>query len=359
MQDYKQEVNAYTKGQGRLFLSPAGYFPCHNAEEVIAESGYDSERDLDNPTGSVFCAHGAGFVVEWYRVREFMHVESGLQLTGENAAEQDGMSAAGYGAPFKGAKSGEDAAFGASRERAIGTEEIDLILERTYHANTKEKAGGKGRMPWKRKRETVPARTTEWKPPKAEKKDEYLLVDGYNIVFAWEELSELAKENIDGARGRLLDILCDYQALRGGELIVVFDAYRVKGHPTEVSDYHNIHVVYTKEAETADRFIEKFAHENGRKYRVTVATSDGLEQIIIWGQGCLLLSARELLEEVKNAKKTLRENHLEKPMLQGNYSIKEALEALGTELNGETEYKKADSDEENAGETRKEKSRKQ
>ena len=140
-----------------------------------------------------------------------------------------------------------------------------------------------------------------WK--KAKKKqtepgESYLLVDGYNIVFAWEELKELAQVNIDAARGRLMDILCDYQGIRKCNLIVVFDAYRVQGHPTEILDYHNIHVVYTKEAETADQFIEKFAHENGAKYDVTVATSDGLEQIIIRGQGCGLISAREFEKEV-------------------------------------------------------------
>ena len=139
---------------------------------------------------------------------------------------------------------------------------------------------------------------------------EYLLVDGYNVIFAWDELNELAKVNLDGARGKLLDILCDYQGIRGCELIVVFDAYRVAGHPTEISDYHNIHVVFTKEAETADQFIEKFAHENGRRYCVTVATSDGLEQIIIRGAGCELISSRELEAEIADAKKRMNENYV-------------------------------------------------
>jgi len=144
-----------------------------------------------------------------------------------------------------------------------------------------------------------------------EKRKKYLLVDGYNVIFAWQSLNEMAAVNIDSARGVLLDTMCEYQALADCELIVVFDAYRVKGHPTEYSDYHNIHVVYTKEAETADQYIEKFAHENGRKYDVTVATSDGLEQIIIRGQGCTLISSREFEKEVERRKAQLRTDYLE------------------------------------------------
>lgn len=303
MQDYQTEVSAYTKGQGRLSMTLKGYFPCHNAEEVIGKADYDSERDLENPTGSVFCAHGAGFVVEWDKVKEYMHVDSGLDFSGqENAFAEESSLRENHRT-----NTGKE-----SVEMTIGTDEIDRILERTFHANTKDKTNGKARTPWKKKAAYVPAKTTEWKPKTVEKKEQYLLVDGYNVIFAWEELSELAKVNIDSARGQLLDILCDYQAMKGYQLIVVFDAYRVKGHAEEVVDYHNIHVVYTKEAETADQYIEKFAHENGRKYQVTVATSDGLEQIIIRGQGCLLLSARELQEEVERTRQLVREEYLEK-----------------------------------------------
>lgn len=303
MQDYQTEVSAYTKGQGRLFMTLKGYFPCHNAEEVIEKTDYDSERDLENPTGSVFCAHGAGFVVEWDKVKEYMHIDSGLDFAG-----QDNFSAEESSLRENGRKNtGKESA-----EMTIGTDEIDRILERTFHANTKDKTNGKARTPWKKKTAYIPAKTTEWKPRTVEKKEQYLLVDGYNVIFAWEELAELAKVNIDSARGQLLDTLCDYQAMKGCQLIVVFDAYRVKGHAEEIVDYHNIHVVYTKEAETADQYIEKFAHENGRKYQVTVATSDGLEQIIIRGQGCLLLSARELKEEVGRIKQLVREEYLEK-----------------------------------------------
>lgn len=303
MQDYQTEVSAYTKGQGRLFMTLKGYFPCHNAEEVIEKTDYDSERDLENPTGSVFCAHGAGFVVEWDKVKEYMHVDSGLDFAGQDIFSAEEFSLWENGRTNTGKE---------SAEMTIGTDEIDRILERTFHANTKDKTNGKARTPWKKKAAYIPAKTTEWKPRTVEKKEQYLLVDGYNVIFAWKELSELAKVNIDSARGQLLDTLCDYQAMKGCQLIVVFDAYRVKGHAEEIVDYHNIHVVYTKEAETADQYIEKFAHENGRKYQVTVATSDGLEQIIIRGQGCLLLSARELKEEVGRIKQLVREEYLEK-----------------------------------------------
>ena len=303
MQDYQTEVSAYTKGQGRLFMTLKGYFPCHNAEEVIEKTDYDSERDLENPTGSVFCAHGAGFVVEWDKVKEYMHVDSGLDFAGQDIFSAEEFSLWENGRTNTGKE---------SAEMTIGTDEIDRILERTFHANTKDKANGRARTPWKKKAAYIPAKTTEWKPKTVEKKEQYLLVDGYNVIFAWKELSELANMNIDSARGQLLDTLCDYQAMKGCQLIVVFDAYRVKGHAEEIVDYHNIHVVYTKEAETADQYIEKFAHENGRKYQVTVATSDGLEQIIIRGQGCLLLSARELQEEVERTRQLVREEYLEK-----------------------------------------------
>ena len=162
---------------------------------------------------------------------------------------------------------------------------------------------------WKgTKKITAPRETGPVRPKKIVSKEEYLLVDGYNIIFAWDDLNELAADNIDGARGRLLDILSNYQGVKKCHLMVVFDAYRVKGHPTEILDYHNIKVVYTKEAETADAFIEKFAHENGQKFHVTVATSDGLEQIIITGQGCHLYSARDFRREIETANHTLRDH---------------------------------------------------
>lgn len=293
--DYAKEVAAYTRGEGSFSCVTGGYGPCHNAQEIVDEIGYIPEEDMANPTGSVFCSHGSGFYVEWDKVPQYMHVESVLDASGETPDEESVWQ------EYQMRRSREQE----SSEQWIGVDEVDQILDRTFYANRKE-----GFTPHKgiahRKRQTKQAQVREYGQENAKpaiKREKYLLVDGYNVIFAWEELNELAKVNIDGARGRLMDILCDYQGIRKCHLIVVFDAYRVKGHPTEVSDYHNIHVVYTKEAETADQFIEKFAHENGRKYDVTVATSDGLEQIIIRGQGCGLISAREFEKEVAAVKK--------------------------------------------------------
>lgn len=330
IQDYPKEVNAYTKGRGRVFLSLKGYAPCHNAEEVIEQSGYDPERDTENPTGSVFCAHGAGFVVEWNRVRDYMHVESPLIVDENGVVLQPGAE--------QGTEETEAAFLGKRREAAekekaaekrqwesIGTEEVDRILEQTFYANSKDKSGAGTRMPWKKTKAAAPAKAAEWKPNPMQKKEEYLLVDGYNVLFAWRELTELSRENIDSARGKLLDILCDYQGIKGCNLIVVFDAYRVKGRDTEISGYHNIHVVYTKEAQTADQYIEKFAHENNKKWNITVVTSDGLEQIIIRGQGCRLLSAREFKEEVESSRQLLREEYLEKQTLERSGQMEELI----------------------------------
>lgn len=293
--DYAKEVAAYTRGEGSFSCVTGGYGPCHNAQEIVDEIGYIPEEDMANPTGSVFCSHGSGFYVEWDKVPQYMHVESVMGASGETPDEESVWQ------EYQMRRSREQE----SSEQWIGVDEVDRILDRTFYANRKE-----GFTPHKgiahRKRQTKQAQVREYGQGNAKpaiKREKYLLVDGYNVIFAWEELNELAKVNIDGARGRLMDILCDYQGIRKCHLIVVFDAYRVKGHPTEISDYHNIHVVYTKEAETADQFIEKFAHENGRKYDVTVATSDGLEQIIIRGQGCGLISAREFEKKVASVKK--------------------------------------------------------
>ena len=301
LQDYQKEVTAYTRGLGRLSLSPKGYFPCHNTEEVLEKAGYDPLRDVENPADSVFCAHGAGFLVAWDQVKDYMHLESclcGEPQEGQALPEGDYFSVNGsYRRPQKPREGGEPP--------LMGQEEIEEILNRTSHANQRAgKEGSRGgAYGWKRGKGgdlfSGTAHTRVYAPK--EKKEEYLLVDGYNVIFAWEELKGLAERNLDGARGKLLDLLCNYQAVRGCSLIAVFDAYRLAGHPTEFLDYHNIHVVYTKEAETADQYIEKFAHENSRRYDVTVATSDGLEQIIIVGQGCKLISSRELKEELERA----------------------------------------------------------
>ncbi len=330
IKDYQREVAAYSGGRGRLFLSFSGYRPCHNADFVIESFRYDSERDLENPTGSVFCAHGAGYTVSWDQVKEHMHLPSIFSRSHEVEKMRQAVPSGSRG------------------ERSIGVEEIDAILSRASGANKKEK-GEPRRTHWSlRKREpspeNIPGDTGAYKRGKqnTDAREEYFLVDGYNVIYAWEELKALAKDNIDGARGRLLDILCDYQAMRRCCLIVVFDAYRVKGHRTEIMDYHNIHVVYTQEAETADQYIEKFAHENGRKYRVTVATSDGLEQIIIRGQGCALVSARELLEEIKQAKENALEAFSQKSSEGRNFPMRTVSEEMKKQM-GVSGYQNQDS----------------
>lgn len=304
MRNYQKELAAYSKGLGRMFTSLKGYEPCHNQAEVIAEIGYDSERDLDNPTGSVFCSHGSGFLVEWYAVKDYMHVESYLQARDDPAAAD----------PYRSSY---------SEERWISPEEIDRIINSTFYANQGKKSV------WK-KRKT--ARDSYYDRQaydlERENKEEYLLVDGYNIIHAWPELEELAAENMDGARIKLLDTLCDYQGIRKCRIIVVFDAYRVQGHAEEVTDYHNIHMVFTKEAQTADQYIEKFAYDNRKKYAITVATSDGLQQVIIRGAGSALLSARELKLEIDGVKERLRKEYHELQGIKRNYLADELSPAV-------------------------------
>lgn len=308
MQDYQREVISYTKGRGRLSCSLSGYKPCSNAEEVLTEIGYDSERDLENPTGSVFCAHGAGFVVPWDQVEDYMHLESVFKPK-EEAPEQD---------PFD--EQAVSAAVRRARYVSSLSPEEERELEEMAEASRRKREQARKKYSYRKtEREIVSNSSGEYKSRKRERRKEYLLVDGYNIIFAWEELRELAESNIDGARGRLMDILSNYQGIRKCTLILVFDAYKMEGFPGEVQQYHNIHVVYTKEAETADQYIEKVAHEIGRKYEVTVATSDGTEQVIIRGQGCRLLSAKELHTEIGLAQKELCENHMEKAESTKNY----------------------------------------
>ncbi|MEG2441900.1 MAG: TetM/TetW/TetO/TetS family tetracycline resistance ribosomal protection protein [Acetivibrio sp.] len=293
MRNYQREFLSYTKGEGKLFLQVRGYQPCHNEEEVMKTMEYDPEKDMDNPTGSVFCSHGSGFLVPWDQVKEYQHIENK-----KNREEKNEPS-------FSTAPS-----LGREQEEGIGEEEVTQIISRTFYANSQEKVNENRKYSYKTQEKLVLSSTEIRK--KKEAGEEYLLVDGYNIIFAWEDLKELAKENMDGARGKLMDILCNYQALKGCQLIVVFDAYRVEGHQTEILEYHNIHVVFTKEAETADQYIERFAYQNGKKYEVTVATSDGLEQIIIRSQGCHILSAGDFAEEVFRICEKLREDYLDK-----------------------------------------------
>lgn len=298
MRNYQREVISYTRGHGRIFCTLKGYEACHNAEEVIAEKKYDSENDLDNPTGSVFCSHGAGFVVHWSEVPDYAHVENGKN---KPLLEEVSLS------PIKERK--------AFLDEVIDQEEIEEIFARTF-GNMKQKRTG-----WSR---TITAPSNEsYKggTQYSSKKNlqEYLLVDGYNIIFAWEELNELSKVNIDSARDKLMDIMCNYQGYKKCELILVFDAYKVAGGRGEVFDYHNIHVVYTREAETADQYIEKFTHENGKKYDITVATSDRLEQMIIWGAGAKRMSALGLLDEVKTIQQEINSHLGQKPLKDKNY----------------------------------------
>ena len=287
MRNYQQEVQSYTKGMGQLVCTLKGYYPCHNTEEVLEKSTYEPEADIANPTGSVFCSHGAGFTVPWYEVERYMH----LPLMETNDSKEETTDAEEWQVQIPPRR----------EEIFMGEEEVLQIIGRTA-ANK----GGEVQKPYKKTQKKV----VESRPVKAPAKksgERYLLVDGYNIVFAWKELNELAATNIDAARSRLMDILCNYQGYVKCTLIVVFDAYKVKGSIGRMLDYHNIHVVYTKEAETADQYIEKLAHKIGRDYQVTVATSDGLEQLIIRGQGCGLISAREFYEEVKRVEKLIRE----------------------------------------------------
>ena len=282
MRSYPMEVVSYTRGRGHLSLTLDGYRPCHNAQEVIAAIGYEPEHDLDNPADSVFCAHGAGFVVPWDQVHSHMHVDSGWgkSTRPEQEAAVPQRRAMAYRATLE-----EDA-------------ELLKIFERTYGPIKRDPLAA-FRPVQKRERPDFAAEQWEIAP-------EYLLVDGYNIIFAWDELNALSKESLDAARHKLMDILCNYQGYQKCVLILVFDAYRVPGSPGSIEQYHNIHVVYTKEAETADMFIERVTHEIGRNRRVRVATSDGMEQIIILGHGALRVSARMFHEEVQNVEKQIR-----------------------------------------------------
>ena len=312
MRDYQREVWAYTKGRGRITFTLKGYEPCHNAEEVIEQIGYDSERDIDNPTGSVFCAHGAGFLVKWDKVPEYMHIKEDFLLEESDEISEEEQTITG------------NARFGnSSYSSGYGDDpELLAIMEREFGSKQKERDRYSGY-----RKQTVSApmpRKTVIKD--TEPKKEYLLVDGYNVIFAWEELNELAKASIDAARNKLMDILSNYQGFTGCTLILVFDAYKVKGSQGEVQKYHNIYVVYTKEAETADQYIEKTTHEIGRKYKVTVATSDALEQVIVMGQGAYRISARDFYEEVERTEKQIREINEQQHGEKRNYLLDYAKE---------------------------------
>ena len=281
LRDYWREVTAYTRGRGRLSCALRGYEPCANQEEVVSQFGYDPERDIDNPPDSVFCSHGAGVIVKWDQVKDHMHVDSGLRL-GKETPLLEPTAPSGGERQYRGGSLEQD-------------KELLAVFERTYGKVEREDVAF---QPQKK-----PARTSldEGKYTIKNQKSgpEYLLVDGYNIIFAWDELKELAQVDVAAARAALEDILSNYQGFRKCVVILVFDAYKVKGNPGSVEKKHNIYVVYTKEAETADAYIEKATYDLGKDHQVRVATSDGLEQMIILGHGALRLSARSFKAEIE------------------------------------------------------------
>ena len=287
LRDYARDVAVYTRGRGRLSCVPAGYFPCAEADKVIAAIGYDPERDVENTADSVFCSHGAGVVVPWNEVARHAQVDSGWQSAG---AEQESEVV--------------------PRQRAVSSyagtaaqdRELQAIFERTYGA-VKRKEFMTPKPPRRPAADNSDEKRRELK--KAFSGEDYLLVDGYNIIFAWDELKRIAAEHLDAARKKLCDLLCDYQGYRKCRVILVFDAYKVKGGLGSVEKYHNITIVYTKEAETADAYIERATYEIGRQHRVRVATSDGPEQVIILGHGALRLSASAFHEEILEVRKQI------------------------------------------------------
>ena len=375
IRNYADQVRAYTKGEGTLSVRLLGYFPCHNAEEVIEASGYDPELDPENPPDSVFCSHGVGTIIPWYDVPEYMHLPPVLEETGGWNGD-DGFGPGGLSpdealseeaarlraASFRGRRSAGDADQGPF----LSVEEVDAILDRAGSANRRS-SGQKRRMGQRRRyKETLDygagasggtggggdrygaetssaaarARAEQKTSEKSaealrkaesvsgmDRRKEFFLVDGYNIIFAWPELRSLAEQNIDSARLALQDRLSDYQGYRGSVLIVVFDAYRVAGHQVEIFDYHNIHVVFTKEAQTADAYIEQFTHEHAKTDRVVVATSDGLEQVIVRSAGSELMSANDLKEDLERRTSAARETHL-KPSAPRDTTLAEKLAAL-------------------------------
>jgi len=278
---YQMEVIGYTRGRGRLICTFSGYRECHDAERVIAEIGYDCDGDTENTADSVFCSHGAGYVVKWNEVPEHMHLPS--CMTNKLPEEKTDF-----------------ARIRSFAEKTVSDEELMAIFERTY--------GKLDRDPRRafKKTKAVQPDTSKVKLPEHEGPD-YLLVDGYNIIFAWDELKNTAAENLDAARAELINMMCSYQGCTGYEVIIVFDAYKVKGKHRDIEKFYNISIVYTKESETADSYIERVSHELSKKHRVLVATSDGLEQMIILGNGAMRMTAAELYMRYKAAGEAMKE----------------------------------------------------
>ncbi len=326
--DYQKEFLSFTKGMGTMSLSLKGYYPCHNTEEVLADIGYDPDRDVRNPSSSVFVAHGETMVIPWDEVFNYMHVES-------------------YLSPAKASVTAATSPLDDLPKTYGGEAELLEIFQRTYGYKGSGKAqnlDGYYLHNYNRDYEERKARNynekviTEGhlkhmhKAKKAKTGDEYLLVDGYNIIFAWDQLKELAESNMDAARGCLQDIMCNYQGFTGRTVIIIYDAYRVPDHDTSVMEYNNIHIVFTKTAETADQYIEKLAIDLRPEHHVTVATSDGVEQVIVISQGCDILTAPRLYDEVRSTESTIREEHLDTQVSQRNYLIDQLSDEAKAEL---------------------------
>lgn len=329
MREYYSELTAFSRGTGRLQVDIDGYQPCHNTEEVLAERHYDPELDRFNPSSSVFCAHGAGYLVDWYDVYENMHVKEdpGFEISGQLGYTEDG-----YAMDIPVNRPGKSVS-----EMSITDEELSEIFARTFGGDYKDKdvalngrfrrttseykVNGQYNKSQSRDRQPGNGPVVGSRPadrgiatPGAFKRrksgEDYVIVDGYNVIFAWDTLRELSEHNIDSARGKLMDILSNYQGYMNCHLIVVFDGYKVKDNKGERFPYDDIEVVYTKEGETADAHIEKLTHELARKHKVTVVTSDGLEQIVTMGQGAIRMSSRDFKLEVERVNEHLRENYL-------------------------------------------------
>lgn len=285
MQNYQSEVISYTKGKGRITLQIDGYYPCTNQEEIISKINYDSESDLENPTGSVFCSHGAGFNVKWDEVENYMHIPYQFKPKNENIEKK------------------------IEKTTYSNEEELENIFIRTYGPIKQHQTNTLAKK-------IISNTTYKYMP-------ECLLVDGYNIIHSWPELKELAKDNLDAARTRLIDIMCNYQGYKKCILILVFDAYKVKNNLGSSYKYHNIYIVYTKEAQTADMYIERTTHELASKYNITVATSDALEQLIVLGQGGKRISSRKLRLEVEKLDKEKLEEYRRKQAKGYNYLLED------------------------------------
>lgn len=292
MYDYAREVVQYTHGKGRLICTLKGYEPCHNADEVIEKMGYNCDGDTDNPCDSVFCSHGAGYTVKWNEVKSHMHLPSALSAPKSQFVENSKITLSNC--------KNKDNFFALDKE-------LMQIFEQTY-GPIKNRSNHPDQSHFTFTKSNEKNESKKYKSVRAPKYSgtEYLLVDGYNVIFSWDSLKELAKDNIDGARNTLINILCNYQGYKKCEVILVFDAYKVKGNAREVEKINNINIVYTKEAETADMYIEKVSHKLAKNNKVRVVTSDALEQLIILEGGALRVSSKEFFFEIQKAEEDIR-----------------------------------------------------